>query len=159
MTVAAVLKELSGIYPGDATQLAADVQDVFSDDIWVADVTVDSAAGTDFTYLSVKAPFALQIVDVVVGPGGALTAADATANTYTLGKSDGLGGAITAMATLTTTLAGGSWVNDVLKSFTLVTTSGVLNVARGQLVTLKKTHLSTGTVTPQCTFTIKFRRI
>lgn len=159
MSVANVLKELAGIYPSDSTQAVTDVQDVFSDDVYLADVTVDSAAGTDFTYLSVKAPFALQILDVAVGPGGALTAADATANTYTLGKSDGLGGAITSQATLTTTLAGGSWVNDVLKSFTLSAVAGALNVTRGQLITLKKTHLSTGTVTPQSTFTIKFRRI
>lgn len=159
MSAGNVLKELAGIYPSDSTQAVTDVQDVFSDDVWCADVTVDSAAGTDFTYLGVKAPFALQIVDVVVAPGGALTGATATMNTYTLGKSDGLGGAITSMATLTTPTTTGDWVNDVLKSFTLSTVAGALNVTRGQLITLKKTHASTGTVTPQCTFTIKFRRI
>lgn len=159
MTVANVLKELTGIYPSDAGALSTDIQDAISDDVWLADVTVDSAAGTDFTYLSIKAPFALQIVDVVVGPGGALTGATATANTYTLGKSDGLGGAITSMATLVTVTTTGDWVNDVLKSFTLSAVVGALNVTRGQLITLKKTHASTGTVTPQCTFTIKFRRI
>jgi hypothetical protein len=158
MSAGAVLKELAGIYPSDATGAATDVQDVFSDDVWVADVVADAAAGTDYTYASIKAPFALQIVDVVVGPGGALTGATATANTYTLGKSDGLGGSITSMATLVTT-TGNDWVADVFKSFTLSTVQGALNVTRGQLITLKKTHASTGTVTPQSTFTIKFRRI
>ncbi len=159
MSVANVLKELAGIYPSDSTQLATDVQDVFSDDVITMYMTLDAAAGTDYTYGSFKAPFAFQVVEAVVCPGAALTAADATANTYTLGKADGAGGGSTAIATLVTTLAGGNWVADTFKPMTLSATFANTLVARGQIVTLKKTHLSTGTVTPASTLAIKIRRV
>ncbi len=159
MSVGNVLKELAGIYPSDSTQLTTDVQDVFSDDVVTIQMLLDGAAGTDYTYGSFKAPFAFQVVEAVVCPGAALTAADATANTYTLGKADGAGGSSTAIATLATTLAGGNWVADTFKPMTLSATFANTLVARGQIVTLKKTHLSTGTVTPQSTLAIKIRRV
>ena len=159
MSVANVLKELAGIYPSDSTQVSTDVQDVFSDEVLTMYMTLDAAAGTDYTYGSFKAPFAFQVVEAVVCPGAALTAADATANTYTLGKADGAGGSSTAIATLVTTLAGGSWVADTFKPMTLSATFANTLVARGQIVTLKKTHLSSGTVTPASTLAIKIRRV
>lgn len=159
MSVANVLKELNGIYPSDSTQLSTDVQDVFSDDVITMYMTLDAAAGTDYTYGSFKAPFAFQVVEAVVCPGAALTAADATANTYTLAKADGAGGSATTIATLVTTLAGGNWVADTFKTMTLSATFANTLVARGQIVTLKKTHLSTGTVTPASTLAIKIRRV
>src|SRR5690348_13960642 len=145
MSVGNVLKELAGIYPSDATQLATDVQDVFSDEPFTIAMTLDAAAGTDYTYGSFKAPFDFEVVDPNVCPGAALTAADATANTYTLAKANGAGGAATTIATLVTTLAGGNWVADVFKPLTLATSYADRRVARGQIVTFKKTHLSTGT--------------
>ena len=159
MSVANVLKELAGIYPSDSTQLPTDVQDVFSDEVLTMYMTLDAAAGTDYTYGSFKAPFAFQVVEAVVCPGAALAAADATANTYTLGKADGAGGSSTVVATLVTTLAGGNWVADTFKPMTLSATFANTLVARGQIVTLKKTHLSTGTVTPASTLAIKIRRV
>lgn len=159
MSVKNVLKELAGIYPSDDTQLSTDVQDVFSDEVLTIYMTLDAAAGTDYTYGSFKAPFAFQVVEAVVCPGAALTAADATANTYTLAKADGAGGGATTIATLLTTLAGANWVADVFKTMTLSATFANTLVARGQIVTLKKTHLSTGTVTPASTCAIKIRRV
>lgn len=159
MSVKNVLKQLAGIYPSDDTQLTTDVQDVFADDIINLPIILDAAAGTDYTYASFKAPFAFEVVDSVVCPGGALTAADATANTYTLAKADGAGGSATTIATLVTNLAGGNWVADTFKTMTLSTTAANRLVARGQIVTLKKTHLSTGTVTPASSCTVKIRRV
>ena len=159
MSVANVLRELAGVYPSDSTQTVNDVNDVFTDDVVTINMALDAAAGTDTFYGAFKAPFAFQVVEASVCPGGALTAADATANTYTLGKADGAGGSSTAIGTLVTTLAGGSWVADVFKPLTLSATFANTLVARGQLVTFKKTHLSTGTVTPASTLSIKIRRV
>ena len=163
MTVANILKELKGVYANDQAAPDADIQDTISDDIITIPMLLDTAAGTDFTYGSFKVPFAFQVVDVSVQPGAALTAADATANTYTLGKADGAGGASTVVASFTSATVGGSgsgnWVADVFVPATLSAVAGATLVARGQIVTWKKTHLSTGTVTPASTCTLKIRRV
>lgn len=159
MTVAKVSKEFQGVYCNDQTDPVADVQDLLLDSVILLSMALDAAAGTDYTYASFKAPYAFQVVEAIICPGAALTAADATANTITLGKSDGAGGAITTIATVTTTLAGGSWVADTYKSMTLSATAANLLVADGQLITLKKTHLSTGTVTPASTLALRIRKI
>jgi hypothetical protein len=158
MTIANVAKEFQGVYCNDQADPVADAQDLLTDLTINIPMVLDAAAGTDYTYGSFKAPYRFQVIEVIVCPGAALTAADATANTYTLGKSDGAGGAITTIATLTTTLAGASWVADTYKTMTLSATAANLLVADGQLVTLKKTHLSTGTVTPASTCSIRIRK-
>jgi hypothetical protein len=159
MTVANVVKEFQGVFANDQATGVADTQDLLTDFTINIPMVLDAAAGTDYTYGSFKAPFALQVVDATVCPGAALTAADATANTYTLAKADGAGGAATAIATLVTTLAGGNWVADTFKAMTLSATFANTQIADGQLVTLKKTHLSTGTVTPASTLSIRVRKI
>lgn len=159
MTVANVAKEFQGVFANDQATGEADTQDLILDGVFNINMTLDAAAGTDYTYGAVKVPFNMRIIDVTVCPGSALTAADATANTYTLGKADGAGGSSTAVATLVTTLAGGSWVADTFKAFTLSATAANLLVNDGQILTLKKTHLSTGTVTPASTCTIRYRKV
>lgn len=159
MSVANVLKALKGIYCGDQSDPDADLQDTFSDVMLTIPMIVDAAAGTDYTYGAFKAPFAFRVIEATICPRGALTAADATANTWTLAKADGAGGAATTIATLVGNLAGGDWVADVFKGMTLSVVAGAINVARGQLITLKKTHASTGTVTPAATLYLKVRKI
>jgi hypothetical protein len=134
----------------------ADFQDGIADLFFTAPIVVDSAAGTDFTYWSLKAPCDLRIVEVTVCPGAALTASDTITNTYTLAKADGAGGAATAIAALATTVANTNWAADVFK--TVPITQSASTVLKGQILTLKKTHLSTGTVTPASTFYIRARR-
>lgn len=158
MTVANVVKELQGVYGNDQATGEADIQDLVTDDTLCFTTVVDSAAGTDFTHLAWKAPYALRIISVVVC-GGALTAADATANTFTLAKDDGAGGASTSVATLVTNLAGGDWVASTYKNFTLSTVAGATSLTDGQRLTLKKTHAGAGTATPQVTWTIRYRKI
>ncbi len=159
MSVQNVLRELAGIYPSDSTQLTTDVEDVFSDEVLPLPMALDAAAGTDTVYASFKAPFAFRVVEAVICPGAALTAADATANTITLGKADGAGGGSTVVASLVTNLAGGNWVADVFKPMTLSATFANTLVARGQIVTLKKTHAGAGTVGPASTCSLKIRRV
>lgn len=158
MTVEIVAKRLQGVYCNQETDPVADAADLFTELTLNLPMALDAAAGTDTVYASFKAPWRFRVLEAVVCPGAALTSADATANTYTLGKSDGAGGAITTIATLTTTLAGGSWVADTFKSMTLSATDANLLVADGQLVTLKKTHLSTGTVSPASTLSLRIRK-
>ncbi len=157
MTIANVAKEFQGVFCNDQADPVADAQDAFTDLVYNLPMALD-AAGTDTVYASFKAPFRFQVLEAIVCPGAALTAADATANTYTLAKADGAGGSATTIATLTTTLAGGSWVADVFKPMTLSATVANQLVADGQLVTLKKTHLSTGTVNPASTLSLRIRK-
>lgn len=159
MTVANVVKEFQGVFANDQATGEADTQDLLTDLIINIPMVLDAAAGTDYTYGSFKAPYAFRVIEATVCPGAALTAADATANTYTLAKADGAGGSATTIATLVTTLAGGNWVADTFKAMTLSATFANTLVADGQIVTLKKTHLSTGTVTPASTCVLRVRKI
>lgn len=160
MTVSAVIKELSGIYPGDATQLAADVQDVFSDDIITFQKTAPDALAADaYTMFSFKAPFAFQVVEAVITPGAALTANASNNAVVTLAKADGAGGGATTIATHTSDVAGGNWVADVFKTLTNSATFAATLVARGQIVTLKLTKGGTGVVVPISGYTLKIRRV
>lgn len=158
MTVQNVAKEFQGVFCNDQSDPVADAQDALTDLIINIPMVLDAAAGTDYVYGSFKAPYRFQVIDACVCPGAALTAADATANTYTLAKADGAGGSATTIATLVTNLAGGNWVADTFKTMTLSATAANVLVADGQLVTLKKTHASTGTVTPASTLSIRIRK-
>jgi hypothetical protein len=158
MTVANVAKEFQGVYCNDQAAPLADAQDLLTDLTLNLPMALDAAAGTDTVYASFKAPWRFQVIEAIVCPGAALTAADATANTYTLAKADGAGGSATTIATLVTTVAGGSWVADVFKAMTLSATVANTFVADGELVTLKKTHASTGTVSPASTLSLRIRK-
>lgn len=157
MTVANVLKRFQGVFANEEADGLADTRALMADGVWSVTSVVDSAAGTDFTYVSIVVPFACKIIGINIAPTGALTGADATANTYTAGKSDGLGGAITVIGTHVTNLAGGNWAADVLEPFTL--TAANANLTMGQLLTIKKTHAGAGTATPQAAWNINFRKI
>lgn len=158
MTVQNVAKEFQGVYCNDQTDPVADAQDCLTDLVWNLPMILDAAAGTDTVYASFKAPYRVQVIEAIICPTAALTAADATANTYTLGKSDGAGGSITTIASVVTNVAGGSWVADTFKAMTLSATAANLLIADGQLVTLKKTHASTGTVNPASTLSLRVRK-
>lgn len=157
MTVANVAKEFQGVFANDQADPLADTRALLMDGVWSITSVVDSAAGTDFTYVSIRVPFAVKITRIDIAPTGALTGADATANTYTAGKSDGAGGAITSIGTHVTNLAGGNWVADVTEPFTM--TDSAANLTAGQLLTIKKTHAGAGTATPQAAWNIFYRKV
>ena len=158
MTVENVARALQGVYCNDQSDPTADAQDTFTDLVYNLPIVLDAAAGTDYTYASFKAPFRFKVIDATICPGAALTAADATANTLTLAKADGAGGAATTIASIVTNLASGNWVADTFKAMTLSATAANLLVADGQIVTLKKTHAGAGTVTPASTLTLRIRK-
>jgi hypothetical protein len=158
MTVEIVANRLQGVYCNEETDPKADKEDLFTDLIWNIPIVLDAAAGTDYVYGSIKVPFRVRVMDATICPGAALTAADATANTLTLAKADGAGGAATTVASITTNLASGNWVADTFKSMTLSATLANLLVADGQILTLKKTHAGAGTVTPASTLSIRVRK-
>ncbi len=158
MTVQNVAKAFQGVYCNDQADPIADAQVCITDLVWNLPMILDAAAGTDTVYASFKAPYRCQVIEAIICPTAALTAADATANTYTLGKSDGAGGSITTIASVVTNVAGGSWVADTFKAMTLSATAANLLIADGQLVTLKKTHASTGTVNPASTLSLRIRK-
>lgn len=158
MTIENVAKEFQGVFCNDQADPVADMQDALTDLVWNIPIVLDAAAGTDYTYGSIKVPFRVRVLDVTICPGAALTAADATANTLTLAKADGAGGAATTVASITTNLASGNWVADTFKALTLSATFANTLVADGQILTLKKTHAGAGTVTPASTCTIRVRK-
>jgi hypothetical protein len=158
MTVEIVANRLQGVYCNEETDPKADKEDLFTDLIWNIPIVLDAAAGTDYVYGSIKVPFRVRVMDATICPGAALTAADATANTLTLAKADGAGGAATTVASITTNLASGDWVADTFKSMTLSATLANLLVADGPILTLKKTHAGAGTVTPASTLSIRVRK-
>jgi hypothetical protein len=158
MTVEAVAKRFQGDMAFDQDTGAADALDALTDLTLNLPMALDAAAGTDTVYASFKAPWRFRVLEAIVCPGAALSGATATANTYTLAKADGAGGGATAIATLVTVTTTGDWVADVFKPMVLSGTAANLLVARGQLVTLKKTHASTGTVSPASTLSLRIRK-
>jgi hypothetical protein len=159
MTVANVVKRFQGDLAVEEASAVADTQDLIAFEQVRIPMALDGAAGTDTVYGSFKASYAFEVLEAVICPGAALTAADATANTVTLAKADGAGGSATTVASIVTNVAGGNWVADVFKPMTLSATPANRFVARGQLVTLKKTHASTGTVSPASTLCLRVRKV
>lgn len=160
MTVANVVKEFQGVFANDQATGLADTQDLLTDLTWeVGHEVADASAGATATYWAVKCPFNVQIIDVTICPGGSLTADNTNNAVLTLGKSDGAGGAITTVASITTNVASGNWVADTYKSMTLSATFANTLVNDGQLITLKKTVGGTGVVVPISFITIRYRKV
>jgi hypothetical protein len=159
MSVVNYIKAIQGVFGDVEATGVQDTKDLISDASWVQSMALDAAAGTDTVYFSIKVPINVQILEVIIAPGAALTAADATANTYTLAKADGAGGGATTVASVVTNVAGGSWVADVFKTVTLSATFANLLVSAGQILTFKKTHAGAGTVSPASSCCIRYRKV
>ena len=135
----------------------ADGEDLVFDGEVIGKLDTLDGADVDTQVVAFKARCAMEIVEVVACPGAAVTANDTNNALFTLAKQDGAGGGATTIATLQTNVAGGSWVADVFKTFTI--TQANKRVSRGQLVTLKKTTPGTGVAVGPCSFTIKYRKV
>ena len=157
MTVEIVARRLQGVFCNEETSPLADKEDLFTDVVINLPMALDAAAGTDTVYASFKAPWRFQVLEAIICPGSAMTGATATANTYTLAKADGAGGSATTIATFVS-ITGADFVADVFKAMTLSATLANTFVADGQIVTLKKTHASTGTVSPASMLSIRVRK-
>jgi len=136
----------------------ADGQDlVYDGEVHFQNTEADGAAGDTWSY-AFKARCDMEIVAVDICPGAALTANDTNNAVLTLGKADGAGGGSTAILALTTNLASGNWVTDVFKSMG-TPVAAAKRVAKGQIVTLKKTIGGTGVVVPVAGFTVRYRKV
>ncbi len=151
-------KRLKGTLANESTDQDADVQDAFFDSVLqIVKPAADGAASTASTVGSLKVPFNIQIVEVVVCPSASLTADNTNNAVITLGKADGAGGSSTDIAVLTTNVARGNWANDVFKSFTITAANQFVN--DGQILTLKITKGGTGVAVPISSYTVRYRRV
>jgi hypothetical protein len=87
---------------------------------------------------------------------GALTADNANNASLTVAKSDGAGGAATAMATLLTNVASGNWVAGGTKAFTPSATAADRRFTKGQLISFAIAKNGTGVVVPICDVQVDF---
>lgn len=158
MSVSNLNKRLLGTLVLDETDPAASLQDaIFDGAITFFKSAADAMAADASTIGAFKAPFAMKIVGVTAVPNTTLTAHDTNNAVITLAKADGAGGSVTAIAALTTNVAGGNWAADVFEEFTV--TASAANVTDGQVVTLKVTKGGSGVVVPISSYTIRYRRV
>ena len=97
--------------------------------------------------------FDATVTEVEIIPSGALTASDTANRVFTLQNRSTTGAGTTTIATLTTNLAGGSWVAHDALMMTLSPTPGNLNVAAGDVLSVIETVTGAGVAHPamQCT--------
>ena len=114
----------------------------------------DGAAGTTTAYSAtpgVYAPRDGRILGARILPHGALTADNTNNAVINIDKSDGLGGAATIMAAVTTNVASGNWVAGAFKAMALSATPANTRFTKGQLLSFDITKGGTGVVVPACT--------
>ena len=131
---------------------------VFVQKLAEADLPVTPAAGTLTETVLGEVPFDATVTEVTVISEGALTAADATARTLTIFNRGQAGAGTTVIATLVTNLAGGNWVANDEKAFTLTATVANRNVAAGDVLECVETVAGAGTIRPQATVVVKGTR-
>src|SRR5688572_18260120 len=106
---------------------------VFTQIVAEGDLAPTAAAGSVPETTIGEAPFAGTVSEVALISEAALTAADATARTLTLFNRGQAGAGTTVVATLVTNLAGGDWVANDEKLFTLSATPANLVFAAGDV--------------------------
>jgi len=130
---------------------------VFVQNVVQGDLALAGAAAVPEHSLG-EAPFAGTVTEVTLIPEAALTAADATARTLTLFNRGQAGAGTTVVATLVTNLAGGNWVANDEKAFTLTATVADRAFARGDVFEIVETVAGAGTARPQCEVTVRGTR-
>lgn len=113
---------------------AADVTDAY-------EATADEQS--DVQYF----PLAFTVTSAKLMPFAALTADASNYATVTVEYDDGAGGSDTAVATLVTDVAGGSWVAGTAKTMTL-TSSAPVNIPAGSYVHFSIAKAGTGVAVP-----------
>ena len=114
----------------------------------------DGTAATTTAYSATPGMYAARdgrLLGAKIIPHGALTADNANNATINIDKSDGLGGAATAMASLTTNVASGNWVAAAFKTMALSATPANLRFTKGQLISFDIAKAASGVVVPACT--------
>lgn len=118
---------------------------------------VDGSAAATTAYTAgflVRMPRACRVLGAAYLPIGAATA-DATNNaTLNVVKGDGLGGAETVAATITTNVAGGSLAAGVVKALTISSTVANTRIPLGGVLAFSIAKGGTGVAVPAGTFTV-----
>lgn len=99
------------------------------------------------------------LVDLVIVPTAALTAHDTNNATITIRKKDSAGGSSTSVATITTTVASGSWVAFAPKAMVLTATAADLRIAAGSSISVQITKNGAGVVVPISSFYVILQRL
>jgi hypothetical protein len=120
------------------------IMSVFTQVIAQADLASAIAAGVPETTLG-ECPNDATVTEISIVSEAALTAADATARTLTVYNRGQAGAGTTVLGTLVTNVAGGNWVANDKKLFTLTATVADRNVAAGDVLECVETVASTGT--------------
>lgn len=118
---------------------------VFVQEVAKADLPATAAAGSVPETTLGEAQFAGVVTEVTVLCEAALTAADATARTLTVLNRGQAGAGTTVVATLVTNLAGGNWVANDEKAFTLTATVADRAFAAGDVFECVETVAGAGT--------------
>lgn len=103
------------------------------------------AAGTDQDSIIAVIDRAGTVTGITLTFAGAITAADATARTFTAYNRGTAGVGTTVVATLVTNVAQGNILNGDEVSMTLSGTAANLVVAAGDVIEIVETHATTGT--------------
>lgn len=125
----------------------------------------DAAAGTDIAETPIFVNFTgstLLVTGITYACGNTgVTAADATASTLTIFSRDSAGATQTSIGTMSTATTGSGGVGTLAVGqkgvFTLNATVASRIVPVGGVMTLTRTHASTGTVIPGGTITIEYQ--
>lgn len=131
---------------------------VFVQDVVQADLAPTAAANSVPETTLGEAKFDGTVTEVTLISEANLTAADATARTLTIYNRGQAGAGTTVVATLVTNLAGGNWVANDEKSFTLTATTADRNFARGDVFECVETVAGAGTARAQCELTVRGTR-
>lgn len=131
---------------------------VFTPIIARADLPPTAAAGSTPETPLGEADFAATVTSVKIVSEAALTAADATARTLTIFNRGPSGAGTTVVATLVTNLAGGNWVANVEKDFTLSATPANLVLAAGDNLECVETVAGAGTARAASVITVRGTR-
>jgi hypothetical protein len=114
----------------------------------------DALAATTLTMQQfAMIPTGATVAKVSITPFGAVSANNTTYATVTVGHVDGAGSGGSVLATLATTVAGGSWVARTTMSMGAITSSAV---PVGGVAYLSIAKASTGVQLPSFTVTIEF---
>lgn len=121
---------------------------VFRNKIAEADHAAQSTPATTESFVVGEAQSDYVVTDVALVPQGTLTAADAANRTFSLTNTGSNGLGTTVIATLQTNLAGGNWVANDEKAFTLHATVANRNVAAGDVLSCVETVTGAGVAHP-----------
>lgn len=124
-------------------------------------LAADGAANTTTAHTASygwRAPCDGFLLGAYANSQGAVTADNTNNAVITIAKSDGAGGAATAMASLTTNVASGNWVAGGTKAFTPDTTVANRRFTKGQLISFAIAKGGTGVAIPICSFQVDYEK-